>query len=241
MKKFEDTSSSSDKIWKHGYQRFYPTFLDKYQEHECELLEIGVHQEESIQLWKEYLPKSNISGIDIDVYSSSAHVTMYQLDQSKQDELLDFAKSKHETFDIILDDGSHVPDHQLLTLKTLWPCLKEGGTYIIEDIETSYWKKSSIYGYKFDARKVNTIESMKKIIDEINLKFSLSKKNKGFESDVESISFGENCIILIKKSAQFAQYYDNYYANWFEVNKRSFFYWPRRIFRRLFSFVDGLS
>ena len=51
---------------------------------------------------------------------------------------------------IIVDDGSHVPWHQLLTFEIMFETwLKPGGLYIIEDVETSYLDGTNprIYGY----------------------------------------------------------------------------------------------
>ena len=42
-------------------------------------------------------------------------------------------------YDIIIDDGSHVPQHQITSLACLLPALNPGGLYIIENVETSYW------------------------------------------------------------------------------------------------------
>ena len=85
------------------------------------------------------------------------NINFFRVDQSKENELVHFALNVNTKFDVIIDDGSHVPEHQLLTLKILWNSLKESGVYIIEDIETSYWGRSSIYGYKFNSNKVNTV------------------------------------------------------------------------------------
>lgn len=35
-------------------------------------------------------------------------------------------------FDMIVDDGSHDPGHQLATLTALWPTIEPGGIYVIE-------------------------------------------------------------------------------------------------------------
>jgi cephalosporin hydroxylase len=40
----------------------------------------------------------------------------------------------HETFDIIIDDGSHYAADQLATLKNLFPRVNPSGTYIVEDL-----------------------------------------------------------------------------------------------------------
>src|SRR5882757_9979464 len=41
--------------------------------------------------------------------------------------------------DIIIDDGSHVNEHMIDTFKILFPLLKDGGVYVVEDTQTSYW------------------------------------------------------------------------------------------------------
>jgi demethylmacrocin O-methyltransferase len=45
----------------------------------------------------------------------------------------------HGPFDIIIDDGSHVNGHVIETFKIMFPKLKDGGVYVIEDIQTAYW------------------------------------------------------------------------------------------------------
>jgi|AntAceMinimDraft_1070359.scaffolds.fasta_scaffold22263_2 hypothetical protein len=56
-----------------------------------------------------------------------------------------------ERFDVIIDDGSHVPWHQIFTLETIFDTwLKPGGLYVIEDIETSYWTSPEAKSYGYD-------------------------------------------------------------------------------------------
>ena len=51
--------------------------------------------------------------------------------------------------DVIIDDGSHDPEDMMLGFDIMFPLLKEGGLYILEDVETSYWNRpgSSVYGH----------------------------------------------------------------------------------------------
>ena len=53
------------------------------------------------------------------------------------------------SYDIIIDDCSHHPDHQIISLMYLYAAIKPGGLYVIEDIESSYWNRAGaeIYGY----------------------------------------------------------------------------------------------
>ena len=81
----------------------------------------------------------------------TSKLSIYTGDQSDVDFLKQMKVDlNHEQFDIIVDDGSHVPWHQLFTFEIMFDTwLKPGGLYIIEDVETSYWDGShpKIYGY----------------------------------------------------------------------------------------------
>ena len=209
---FNKTSSESDKIQHHGYHRFYPRYLDQFQNKSIQMLEIGIDQEESMKLWIEYLPQAHIHGIDIKPYESSDRITMHQIDQSDSSQLDAFEAKYKNHFEFIIDDGSHVPAHQILTLSRLWNCLKEGGIYIIEDVETNYWGKSEIYGYQFDSKSPNLYDYLKAAPHHINAEFnSKSAIRHGVFDELETISFGHNCIILEKKRASNIRFYDRSY------------------------------
>ena len=243
---FANTNSTSDKLKNHGYQRVYPWFLSHFKELPINLLEIGVADSESIELWKNYFENVNLFVIDIlPIEINDKNVKFFQVDQSKENELEQFAMNVNAKFDIIIDDGSHVPDHQLLTLKTLWNNLKQGGVYIIEDIETSYWGKSFIYGYKFNSNKSNTVNVLQNAINYINSKFLLSfsrRKSSLYHNifnSVESITYGHNCIVLIKKDYDsFSEFYNDEYIRKHHINDRSIY---RTINSKLKQYIDLLK
>ena len=191
------------------------------------MLEIGIDREESMKLWIEYLPKAHIHGIDIKKYESSDRITMHQVDQSNSSQLKDFASNFNDHFEFIIDDGSHVPAHQILTLSMLWNCLKEGGIYIIEDVETNYWGKSEIYGYQFDSQSPNLYDYLKEAPHHINAEFKTDSviQHRVFD-ELETISFGQNCIILEKKRTAYGQFYNRNYRLAHLQNFRS---WKVRI------------
>ena len=246
MKKFQQdfiiSQSNSDKVSHHGYHRFYPWFLNHLRGQNVNFLEIGIDKTESLRLWKGYFNSVNLHGIDIDYKNfDDTEVTLHKIDQSNALQLDKFVATVGIKFDVILDDGSHVPEHQMLTINKLWDLVKPGGIYIIEDIETSYWKKSKIYGYKFNAGKQGIMTAFIELIAIINSEFS-KKSNKGsiinkFGADVEMVTFAQNCIILVKKDYQnFSQYYDRDYKLESRINYRSILNIPRRLFRKLLSF-----
>jgi hypothetical protein len=116
---------------------------------------------------------------------------------------------------LIVDDGSHIPEHQILSFNLLFNKLLPGGTYIIEDIETSYWSKNAIYNYatKYGYHHPKSIvEFFKLLIDDVNSLF-LTDENKIHQNNflknmlsettrqnISTITFAHNSIIITKKS-----------------------------------------
>lgn len=218
------TSSQSDKISRHGYQRFYPWFLQHLVGKSPVILEIGYYEGESVKLWKDYFLNPEIHVCDIKQPDSPAgEFIFHELDQSSEIDWARFRAEQKLEFDFIIDDGSHIPDHQMVTLNSLWPSLKEGGVYVLEDVETSYFGKSSLYGYTFDSRKSSIFKGLLGVIDIINRKisstpsaFSVLRKNTKelkfyFADETEMITFGYNCIILVKKHRKYTTYYEQPY------------------------------
>ena len=134
---------------------------------------------------------------------SNSTCTIYLGDQSDAEFLQRFITETHGGFDIIIDDGSHVPKHQIISFENLWPSVKPGGLYAIEDIETSFWSnKSTVYGYRL-YNQTNVVKYFKGVIDAVNREFKrghsdLTDKKPEIYSDISSIQFGQNIIIIRK-------------------------------------------
>lgn len=127
----------------HHYSRHYAKLFSKIKDHPLNLLEIGLNVPNridcaSIQMWLDYFPKAMIYGVDIKPsFFPHKRVQIYQGDQGNKAFWIDFIAKVKEPFDIIIDDGSHYSIHQQETLGLLFPKLKAGGFYIIEDIHFS--------------------------------------------------------------------------------------------------------
>jgi len=138
-----DKHQSTGHLYGYTYGQLFKPF--KYKS--IKLLEIGVGGYErgiggsSLNAWLLYFPFAKIIGCDIyDKQSLAARrIKIYQLDQSSKHQLEALCKSE-KAFDIIIDDGSHLSCHQIFTFEHLYPALKDDGIYIIEDVQTSYWK-----------------------------------------------------------------------------------------------------
>jgi len=105
------------------------------------ILEIGVKDGGSVALWSRYFSRAKIVGVDIRPRETHEvdRITMLQGDQSDT-AFIERLADEHGPFGIIIDDGSHVPAHQIATFEALFPHLMAGGLYICEDIHTSLTK-----------------------------------------------------------------------------------------------------
>ena len=196
MKTFKEIGQSvTDKITQHRYDRFYPMFLEPLRDQEFSMLEIGIDRGGSLSLWKEYFPYAKIFGADIHQEWKDERTTVIKCDQSSAFDLKILAQ-KVPKCKLIIDDGSHNPQHQMITFCELFKnALDFGGIYIVEDLECNYWRpESSLYGYQVG--HFNFIDFLKKLADEVNEEFS---KRKNYFS-ISSVTFGHNCAIIKKQT-----------------------------------------
>jgi hypothetical protein len=117
------------------YLTHYSRLFEAMKHDDINILEIGVWNGASLRTWRNYFTRATIIGIDI-----QEQCYQYQGDRvkieigSQADEI--FLKKVGEEFKptIIIDDGSHVSDHQIVSLETLFPLMMPGGIYVIEDL-----------------------------------------------------------------------------------------------------------
>jgi hypothetical protein len=218
--------TGTDKIYGHGYHRFYNKDLLEYKSiKKGAILEIGVAGFNSIEMWKLFFPDAFIYGIDINVEYQDHRLKIYKTDQTDLNNLIKIKNDISHPIFFINDDGSHMPEHQLISFDFLFDnVLQEGGIYIIEDIEVSYWKTGELYGYKTNygvGHFLSIIEKFKLLVDYVNYQFLnendkqkldektnfLSQKTK---NAILSINFSENCIIIKKKQKSDYSYHNPY-------------------------------
>ncbi len=126
----------------HGYCEVYDKKLSGRALEPLNVLEVGVYMGGSLRMWRDYLPNATIQGVDLNVTRCGEveGATLAKLDVADRKALEGFA-ARHGPWDLILDDASHTMKHQQRTLDLLWPHLKPGGYYVIEDLHTSFMPK----------------------------------------------------------------------------------------------------
>ncbi len=127
----------TDKATGHSYLPHYEELFGHLRDEPINLLEIGVENGCSMRMWLEYFTQARIFGVD-------AAGAIFPADLLMEPRVEMFAQNAHErgvgnlfppeSLDIIVDDGSHVPSQQHSAYHWLWPALKPGGLYLIEDL-----------------------------------------------------------------------------------------------------------
>ena len=163
---FQNNTGKKITKWTH-YFPIYEKHFRPLTEKPIKLLEIGVLNGGSLEMWRKYFhPESTIVGIDINPdckqhEQEGIHIRIgSQVDTDFLQSLID----EFGVFDLVIDDGSHRVEHVNKTFEFLYPKIAENGTYFIEDTHAAYWVS---HGGSISApESINNIA--KKKIDELN-------------------------------------------------------------------------
>ena len=124
----------NDKGSTHTYLQTYEQVFAPFRNN-CTFLEIGLALGDSIKLWDEYFTNSVIVGIDISlVFTPGKYINQVHLLQADATKAEVLPLISDYTFDVIIDDGSHMTQDQIDTFNLLKHKMNPRGIYIIEDI-----------------------------------------------------------------------------------------------------------
>ena len=196
---FNDNKGRLIHKWNH-YFEIYDRHFSKYKNTEVIILEIGVSQGGSLQMWKNYFGhKCKIYGIDINPRCKELEENQVEIIIGNQEDksFLTSLKEKIPRVDILIDDGGHTMNQQINTFEILFSHVNEDGIYLCEDLHTSYWYE---YGGKYKGK--NTfIEYSKNFIDYINAWHSKSSKLEvsNFTKSVNSLHYYDSILVIEKR------------------------------------------
>jgi hypothetical protein len=129
-------------IWKFNhYFESYERHFARFRGHEVHVLEIGVFSGGSLEMWQNYFgPDCKIYGVDIEprckAYETES-VRVFIGDQSDRGFWKRF-REEVPALDIVIDDGGHIPEQQIVSLEELLPHLRPGGVYLCEDVDQAF-------------------------------------------------------------------------------------------------------
>lgn len=177
-----------------SYFLTYEKILNKFIDKHVTLVEVGVHNGGSLYMWKNYLGKnSRIIGVDLNPSAKQFEKDGFEIfigDQGDSN-FWKYFFNKIGKVDIVIDDGGHTYNQQILTLNSCIKNINDSGVLITEDVHTSYFKS---FGYP---SKYTFVNWSKNIIDDINSRSKNVKINENiYTESIESIEFFESIIVF---------------------------------------------
>lgn len=185
--------------WIH-YFDIYDRYFSRFRNKEIVILEIGVSQGGSLQMWKDYFgSKAKIYGIDVDPRCKAfeeEHIKIFIGSQSDRNFLKE-VKQQIPPVDILIDDGGHTMKQQIVSFEELFEKVKDDGVYLCEDLHSSYWIEFG-GGHK---RRGTFIEYSKNFIDYLHAYHSKQKSLQvnQFTQTADAIHYYDSIVVIEKK------------------------------------------
>lgn len=199
-----------------SYLPVYDRWFAAYQNQPVNLLEVGVQNGGSLQIWGKYFAQAKrIVGCDINpdcakLSYDDAHISLV-LGDVKTASVREQILAKSNVYDIIIDDGSHKNADIIKTFQYFYPRLAPGGIYVVEDLHCSYWAKWHGGLWRADS----AMEFFKNLTDVVNLEsWGVKLLPKQFVSrfktksharfkpadyaDIESVTFYNSMCLIVK-------------------------------------------
>lgn len=138
LKAFFDSRETGRGIWKWThYFDIYHRHFSKFVGDEVNVLEIGVYSGGSLEMWRHYFgSKCRVYGVDIEEACKCYEDEYTEIFIGNQEDR-NFWKAFKErvpVIDILIDDGGHRPNQQIVTLEEMLPHIRPGGVYLCEDV-----------------------------------------------------------------------------------------------------------
>ncbi|MDT4981167.1 MAG: hypothetical protein QOG07_3046 [Pseudonocardiales bacterium] len=184
--------------WVH-YFPIYTRHLERFRGRSVNVLEVGVYRGGGLDLWSSYLgPEAKLVGLDIDEAAVRAVKGRFQVvlgDQADPD-VLRKINDDYGPFDVVIDDGGHTMDQQIVTIETLFPLLNDGGVFIVEDTHTSYW---TAFGGGLH-EPTSFVEWTKPRIDDLHSRHHAGiDRSSVWATEVDGMHWYDSVVVLDKK------------------------------------------
>lgn len=202
---FYNINRASDK--QRHYFSLYEKWFSPWIGKSPRILEIGIQNGGDCEMWLKYFGEgTQIVGVDIDPRCEKLARPGLEIKIGDQGDPQFWDQFADQKFDIIIDDGSHDNDHQILTLNKTFNLLVDGGIYWCEDCMTSYQSMRRDGGV---GNSKSFIEYTKILIDVLyhhhyNTYTDIITKEivEKFYDMMQSIHFYD-CIVVIEKGPRF--------------------------------------
>lgn len=139
--------NGSDKWGIHFYTPHYTRHFTPLKDQPLKILELGIggfgnpaSGGGSLRMWKRFFPRSVCYGVDIFDKTPLREPRIHTIQGDMSDAaFLAGVGREFGPFDIVIDDGSHNNSDVIVAFGALFPFVRGGGRYVVEDLQTSYW------------------------------------------------------------------------------------------------------
>lgn len=98
----------------------------------------------SLRMWSDFFPRAKIYCLEKEpaCLINDGNIRSFLCDQSNLEQIRQILFEHRINPDLVIEDGSHIWSHQIISYNAIYPILKSGAIYIVEDLHTSvYWKE----------------------------------------------------------------------------------------------------
>lgn len=182
------------------YTKTYEKYMEQHRFSNISMLEIGVCDKRfpyaSIKMWMGYFKNVDFYAVDnfwghnindklSDIeYLNSNAVNFIYADQGSFDDWDQLNTLYPFKFDFIVEDGSHWPNHMMISLWKSIGIIKSGGYYFMEDIQNPLKSRG---WYKYDNSLIGQelLETLS--TKKLNSSFLNNKQNKDIQDNFELV------------------------------------------------------
>lgn len=192
MKSYDAFLKSPYRSDKHStYFSVYDQLFSRFAGTELTFVEIGVLNGGSLFMWRNLLgEKARIIGIELNPDAKRWEKEGFEIfigSQSDPEFWKDFF-AKVGPIDVLLDDGGHTFEQQIITMEAALPHIRDGGLLVVEDTHTSYMPE---FG---GPSPVSFVNYAKNIVDGINYRFGRFANTRKSEAAIYSAQFFESFV-----------------------------------------------
>jgi hypothetical protein len=178
-----------------SYFQVYEELLARFRNTPVTFVEVGVFNGGSLFMWRDYLgPAARIIGIDLNPLAKKWEADGFEIhigDQGDPDFWTGFF-SRVGDVDVVLDDGGHTNEQQIVTAHHCIAHIRNGGLLIVEDTHASYLEA---FG---NPSRHSFINYAKRMIDRIHSRFpELHRANGAWEQAVYSMRVYESIVCFV--------------------------------------------
>lgn len=177
-----------------SYFHVYEEIFRKYVGQPITFVEVGIFNGGSLFMWREYFgPQARIIGIDLnpDAQRWREHGFEIIIGDQADPEFWDRFYAQTGPIDVLLDDGGHMNQQQIVTAHKALDHVRDGGCVVVEDVHTSYLPE---FG---NPSEHSFISFAKRLIDSLQARFPAIKScGPDYWRKVFSIAFYESIVVL---------------------------------------------